>query len=625
MRRWLLGFSVFLFLFTVSAGWARQAEAEVVFRIGQKYYEAEGQKYPMDVAPFLERDRTYVPLRYLAYALGVPEKNVGWNAANRTVTLNLNGPVLKLVIGTPAIWIDNGRREIDVAPLIRQDRTMLPARFVAEALGYVVNWEANTQTIRIVLPPAAKVLASALNLREGPGTSYGIKGRVERGEVLRILKAASGWYQVQLENGQEGWVAAPYTEPLPTLPSPISRGTGEKESNNPKPLDFTPYRFKQPVRVLLSPGETEVKVNPSGNYALLDGAGKVLVLLSSNDVLTFTALSLPVGSNTAAIQVEKNRETVGLYPGPLVLAAGQEENWFSLTGGSFSGKAFRGNLRVDLNNGALRLVNELEMEDYLKGVVPGEMPASWPLEALKAQAVAARSYALSRVRAELYPQAPYQLLSDTRDQVYGGMSFEQPNSNRAVEETRGEVLLYGGEPIAAYFCSSNGGYTERSEDVWRYPCGYLEAKPDPYDHHPSNPHYGWQRTLTVDEIVSCLASRNFNLSVVEDVYVVERTATGRVKVLEIWGRDQNNQPVRQKLGNADYVRVVFGLKAPASDLSKVYDPATGRLLQITFTGNGWGHCLGMSQWGARGMAEKGFSYRDILAFYYPGAKLLKLW
>ncbi|RDV82553.1 SpoIID/LytB domain-containing protein [Ammonifex thiophilus] len=620
MRRWLLGFSIFFLLFTVGAGWARAAPAEIIFRIGQKYYEAEGQKYPMDVAPFLERDRTYVPVRYLAYALGVSEQKVNWNAATKTVTLDLDGPVLKLVVGEPALWIDNERREIDVAPLIYQDRTMLPARFVAEALGYVVNWEADTQTVRVVLPPAAKVLATALNLRTGPGISYGIKGRVEKGEVLRVLKAASGWYQVQLENGREGWVATPYTEPLLTSP-PVSRGTGG--SNDPEPLEFSPYRFDQPVRVLLSQGETAVKVVPSGSYALLDGAGKTLVLLSSGDVVIFSVVTLPLPGGVSAIQVDKNRGTIGLYPGPLVLATSQKEGWFALSGGSFSGQRYRGHLRLDLDGNALRLINELDMEDYLKGVVPGEMPASWPLEALKAQAVAARSYAWCKVE-KAGTQAPYQLLSDTRDQVYGGMNYEQPNSSRAVEETRGEVLLCGGKPVAAYFCSSDGGYTERAEDVWRYPCDYLAARPDPYDHVSGNPHYGWQESFTPDQVASRLIQRGYDVTVVEDVYVVERTATGRVKVLEVLGRNGSGQMVRQKLGNADYVRIVFGLKAPASDMIKVYDPATGKLLRITFTGDGWGHCLGMSQWGARGMAERGFSYRDILAFYYPGAKLAKL-
>ncbi|MGO0122953.1 SpoIID/LytB domain-containing protein [Desulfothermobacter acidiphilus] len=621
MRSWAVGSAIFFFVLLVSAGWARAAPAEVIFRIGQSSYEVGSQCYPMDVAPFLERDRTYVPVRYLAEALGVKSSQIQWDGITRTVLFDLNGPELKLKIGVPAIWIDGVRQDLDVAPQIRDGRTMLPARFVAEALGYVVKWEPETQVVSLILPPAAKVLASALNLRSGPGTSYNIQGQVGQGQLLSVLQASSGWYQVRY-SGQEGWVAAAYTEPVLQSP-PVSRGSDNPPSPS-TPSSFEPYRFSQPVRVLLASGVAAAKAVPSEGYALLDATGKVLAVMAPGEVLTFTALSLPVGTGTMAIQVDRDRATLGLYPGPLVLATARGDGYFSLTGGNLYDRKYRGNLRVVLEDKALQIVNELDMEDYLKGVVPREMPASWPLEALKAQAVAARSYAWCKVE-KAGKQAAFQLFSDTRDQAYGGMDAECPASNRAVEETRGEVLVCGGKPVAAYFCSSDGGYTERAEDVWRYPCDYLAARPDPYDHTLGNPHYGWQESFTPDQIASCLIQRGYDVTVVEDVYVAARTATGRIKALEVLGKNGAGQTVRPYLANADYVRVVFGLKAPASDLSKTYDPATGRLLQVVFTGNGWGHCLGMSQWGARGMAEKGFGYRSILAFYYPGARLVKLW
>lgn len=126
------------------------------FVIGRASYEADGRINQMDAAPFIQNDRTYVPVRYLAYALGVAEKDVLWDGKTRTVTLTLDGVTLKLVIGSKTLYVNGRARTMDVAPVIVKGRTYLPARWVAEAFGYEVSWDAGTKTV-LVCPPGQVV------------------------------------------------------------------------------------------------------------------------------------------------------------------------------------------------------------------------------------------------------------------------------------------------------------------------------------------------------------------------------------------------------------------------------------------------------------------------------------
>jgi stage II sporulation protein D len=152
------------------------------------------------------------------------------------------------------------------------------------------------------------------------------------------------------------------------------------------------------------------------------------------------------------------------------------------------GRPYRGSLVVRSNGTTLSVINALELDDYVRGVVPSESPARWPLAELKAQAVAARSYAL----AELKPSAHYDLLPDARNQVYGGMAAERPRSNRAVEKTEGEILTFDGKVARTYYSSSSGGETESAQDAWPGSASipYLRSVPDPWDTYSPNHNWG---------------------------------------------------------------------------------------------------------------------------------------
>jgi len=155
---------------------------------------------------------------------------------------------------------------------------------------------------------------------------------------------------------------------------------------------------------------------------------------------------------------------------------------------TLGGRPYRGDLVVRSNGATLSVINALELDEYVRGVVPSESPSRWPMAELKAQAVAARSYAL----AELKPSATYDLVPTTEDQVYGGVSAERPRSNEAVEKTEGEILMFDGRVARTYYSSSSGGQTESAQDAWpgSAPIPYLRSVADPWDTYSPNHDWG---------------------------------------------------------------------------------------------------------------------------------------
>ena len=188
------------------------------------------------------------------------------------------------------------------------------------------------------------------------------------------------------------------------------------------------------------------------------------------------------------------------------------------------GKAYRGTVTVYVENGRLHAVDELSLDHYLRGVVPREMPHDWPLEALKAQAVVARSYTL----ATLHPQQRFDLYADTRDQVFDGIQGERPETNRAVAQTAGKIVTWRGHVATTYYHSTSGGRTANIEDVWpkASACPYLVSVADPYDY--LSKHHTWPALVFSR---SELAAR-LHAPGLRDV-VVERNSSGRAGALEV--------------------------------------------------------------------------------------------
>lgn len=290
-------------------------------------------------------------------------------------------------------------------------------------------------------------------------------------------------------------------------------------------------------------------------------------------------------------------------------------------------KRYRGNLEIRVNGDGLTVINELPIEQYLYGVVPSEMPATFPLEALKAQAVAARSYLIAQLGS--YGSHGFDVMDSQASQIYRGYDVENEVTTKAVDETRGLVLVYRGQPVAAFFHSSSGGFTENSEDVYSDALGYVRGQKDPFD--KNDKYYNWSVSYSAGELTDTVNQQlkkfmrpeEYHIfAAITDLQELERTGSGhRVKKLLITGPDIDGNLQRITVYNAERVRMALGLRSAMFTMHKELRP-DGGISRVTFTGSGWGHGLGMSQWGAAGMAAGGYSFQDILQYYYTGIELL---
>ena len=257
--------------------------------------------------------------------------------------------------------------------------------------------------------------------------------------------------------------------------------------------------------------------------------------------------------------------------------------------------------------GRLTVINELDLEEYLYGVLKNEVDPQWPTEALKAQAVASRTWALYSLNR--FASEGYDVRATTESQVYNGVTAEDPRTTVAVDETRGEIMTYQGRPIFAAYHSDSGGYTESSELVWGgsgYP--YLRGVTDPYS--AGAPRHEWIVRMDLATFENRVRRSGRMITNVTGIEVAEATPSGRAALLRVSGAHGvlllKGAELRAVLG-ADLRSTLFTVRLAPDDPP-----------QVEFQGRGSGHGVGLSQWGARGMAEMGRRYQEILSYYYSG-------
>jgi len=282
--------------------------------------------------------------------------------------------------------------------------------------------------------------------------------------------------------------------------------------------------------------------------------------------------------------------------------------------GTVNGRRYRGTLKVVPSKGnRVTVVNVVEVEDYLRSVVPAEMPHSWPKEALKAQAVVARSYAVAnRGR---FASEGFDLCATPSCQVYEGMASEHPSSDEAVKATRGEELLYMGRPISAVFHSCCGGRTDDARDVWRSDGKpYLRGVSSPWCREES-PNYQWVAKISDKDMAERLAAAGHDLGKVESIRIVSRTRAGRAYEVRVTGTRGATT------FQANAFRLIVGPKSLRSTFWSGLSHGDG---EWRFHGKGWGHGVGLCQWCAKVMAGKGRRYKEILTYFYRNTKVKKL-
>ena len=283
------------------------------------------------------------------------------------------------------------------------------------------------------------------------------------------------------------------------------------------------------VRVLVATGSSSLRIGSAAPFRAFDATG--------------AAVDLPAGELVLRpnLKVEVDGVATALA-GPLVFRPGRGA---TLT---LDGVGYRGELRATVVQGRLQVIDDVGLEAYLLGVVPGEVPREWPVEALRAQAVAARSYTL----ASMVKGREWDLYADTRSQAYYGVGQEAPSTSSAVRATRGQVLTFAGKIATTFYYSSSGGRTASSEDVFGVPYGYLQAFDDPWD--TTSPYHRWlPRTLSAGAL-----AKAFGLSSpVIDVEAVA-TSSGRPATVTLTMRDGSIVQL-----HASDVRARLGLRSTA--------------------------------------------------------------
>jgi stage II sporulation protein D len=411
------------------------------------------------------------------------------------------------------------------------------------------------------------------------------------------------------------------TTALPPPPS-ADTTTPEQLPDITAPTDQPLGAQGRVVRIALATSATKVTISSTGAWRLFDSGGaSTLVRADGGELWTVQNRDGMLRAVNDDGTVTPNRDA------PFVARAASRGAVLTVNGVHYRGEVW---VLPAPDGGSLTVVNRLYLEDYLRGVVPMEIGhrTADEREAVAAQAIAARSYAYTHIAAD---SRPYDMRSTVVDQVYGGADAETPLGDTAVAETRGLVLTYRGVVVNAPYHSACGGHTAAASEVWRSP-------DEPYlvsvsDRIPGTdrfycdiaPRFRWERTFTRAALRALLDRYLKDYTTVSSrgpgapraLDVLSRTPSGRVRALEIV-TDRGHYTVRM-----DNIR--FVLRAPDGEIlnSTAFTvenerDANGDLSRVIVRGDGYGHGVGMCQWGAIGRARAGQDYRTILRAYYPG-------
>ncbi|MBA7602549.1 Amidase enhancer [subsurface metagenome] len=431
---------------------------------------------------------------------------------------------------------------------------------------------------------------------------------------------------------------------------------------------------KLPVlRVGIFLNQTKINIGGDGTFKIYNLKSNSLVSEERNKIIKLLA-------HDKGIEISG----IGVYSGPIkIIPAGNTKVIVVVNGQKYR---YRGNIEINIDIDKeyrkLNIINIIGIEEYLYGVLKKEISPRWPAEALKAQAVAARTFAIFNMNK--YIDKGYNICASTNSQAYGGVNHEDPLTNRAIDETRGMIIAYKGKPINAVYHSDSGGYTEDSENVWGSFLPYLRSVKSKFEEKVSPPHHTWTCSIDEKDLTKKLQKQGYKVNSIVSIEPVKKSETGRIS--ELVFIIDNNEVINMKANDfrsligADLIRsTLFNIKVIGKEINIAKDTEDKKeiedkkeqgesmkeileqkkdwtikeLLELMmkrkeerekekaekipeveivksntpltfiFSGSGNGHGVGMSQWGAYGMALQGSSYQDILKYYYQGINIIK--
>lgn len=358
------------------------------------------------------------------------------------------------------------------------------------------------------------------------------------------------------------------------------------------------------IRVMVAQNVAQIEIQGDDRLAVRTLEGQALDV-ASPAILTVTSRGVMLGKS----RVLSERVTIEPSSGPLTVSTmiGNGGTAESRGTATLARWQVRGGLNVWQRGKGLLVVNEVDVEDYVMGVVPGEVNAGWHPEVLKAQAVAARTYAL--YQRTLSTGREYDVVAGIQDQVYQGTRGVDERVARAVQATKGAVVSHHGRPIYAAFSSTAAGPTEDALNVWSKDLPYLRGVDCPFD--SGSPYYRWRVSVPFDRLEQNLRQSGVSVGTIASLTPFAYSRAGRVTRLRILHSGGElilrGEDLRKVVGYSTLPSTRFEVEAAAQDL--------------IFRGFGSGHGVGMCQWGAKQLAELGYSFRTILAYYYPGTDI----
>src|SRR3990170_2329340 len=278
---------------------------------------------------------------------------------------------------------------------------------------------------------------------------------------------------------------------------------------------------------------------------------------------------------------------------------------------SVNSRTYRGKIEVIREQKGLLVVNELPLEFYVAGLINQEISSKWPIEVVKAQAVIARTYAMYQKKKRA--AGDYHVEATVADQVYAGSMTEDERSLYAVKETIGEVLTYNGELALTVYHSNSGGMTEDAKNIWGKDYPYLRQVKSSFDKDSS--HFSWILNMSPQSVEAALKDAGYPIADIQNIIPIYTTNSGRViKVMMHYAGgklEMSGEDLRKAIGYDKLKSTMFTVEIVNSS--------------FVFNGKGYGHGVGLSQWGAKGMAEKGYTYTEILEHFYPGTRIERIY
>ncbi len=353
------------------------------------------------------------------------------------------------------------------------------------------------------------------------------------------------------------------------------------------------YQF---VRVAILKDAKELAIFVRGKYAIIDPTSNTTI----KQGISLEGLNITAKEEGIHLDGE-------LYPVQRLLI---KPNKFIILRIEDKARRYRGILTVIRKPGnKLLVVNTIELEQYIKGVLYHEISHRWPMEVTKAQAVAARTYALYQIKKNA--AADYDVTGDIYSQVYGGKSVERFRTSIAVDRTRHKILVYAGKILPAYFHSSCGGHTEDAKNIWKHhlpplagvSCSFCLFEPNFY----------WKRNFRSKDIQNKLNAHGYTIGAIAEIRALDRNVSGRINTLIII--DQAGKSLR--IPGIKFREIV----GPNTIRSNNYEIVM-KGYYFDLMGKGWGHGVGLCQWGAHRMAQEHYRYEEILSFYYPESDIV---